>query len=327
MLTKGGRSHPLVIYVNVMWRSAAWPFFFFFSSLWLKEHECLFFPQCFCLSTAIMQTRWTTAISPQSADFTRQLHHLSTKYKKDNQPVSAAVPLPSRLQTETVFFITLCFKDVFLFTSNSTQTQRWVDSQVWALAWYSNKGKAAYNNSHMKCHSSPSCMRYWLLTHSDTRAVFPAENIFEFTDWPQDPLPSAPCDSIYSKWVLCNWKECRDSLVEGCCAFELQSLTFHPLCPDHGNDKKAVALRLRTSFLSPSNQPAPECQRVISGRQWRRRQAKSSSCTQTQPFSHQCVSGRQRREAHCARWLVVGTRSLHRLQERNHFGWSKQQSG
>lgn len=326
MLTKGGRSHPLVIYVNVMWRSAAWPFFFFQLSM-AQRTWVPFFPPVFLSFHCNHANTMDNSHQPTIRRF--HLRHLSTKYKKDNQPVSAAVPLPSRLQTETFFyfFITLCFKDVFLFTSNSTQTQRWVDSQVWALAWYSNKGKAAYNNSHMKCHSSPSCMRYWLLTHSDTRAVFPAENIFEFTDWPQDPLPSAPCDSIYSKWVLCNWKECRDSWVEGCCAFELQSLTFHPLCPDHGNDKKAVALRLRTSFLSPSNQPAPECQRVISGRQWRRRQAKSSSCTQTQPFSHQCVSGRQRREAHCARWLVVGTRSLHRLQERNHFGWSKQQSG
>lgn len=80
-------------------------------------------------------------------------------------------------------FITLRFKVVFLFTSNSRHTHTracadtlyLVDSQVWALAWYSNKEKAAYNNSHMKCHSSPSCMRYWLLTHSDTRALFSAQ--------------------------------------------------------------------------------------------------------------------------------------------------------
>ncbi len=81
--------------------------------------------------------------------------------------------------------------------------------------------------------------------------------------------------------------------------------------------------RLCASFLSPSNQPARMSARHL-WPAWRRRQAKSSSCTQTQPFSHQCVSGRQRREAHCARWLVR-TRSLPRRQactQYNHFGWS-----
>lgn len=85
-------------------------------------------------------------------------------------------------------FIHLCFKDVFLFTSNSTQMRHLVESRVWVLAWYSNKKKAAYNNSHMKCHNSPSCMRHWLLTHSDTWALFSAENIFEFMDWQQNLL-------------------------------------------------------------------------------------------------------------------------------------------
>lgn len=94
--------------------------------------------------------------------------------------------------------IILCFKGVFSFTSESTQAQLSVDFIVWALAWYSLKEKA-YNNSHMKCHNSPSCMRYWLLTHSDTRALFPAENIFEFTDWLRNPLPCTADDSIYSK--------------------------------------------------------------------------------------------------------------------------------
>lgn len=50
-------------------------------------------------------------------------------------------------------------------------------------------------------------------------------------------------------------------------------------------------------------------------------QAKSSSCTQTQPFSHQCVSGGQRREALRARWLVR-TRKQQASTESNHCGWS-----
>lgn len=197
---------------------------------------------------------------------------------------------------------------MFLFTSNSTQTHYLVDSQVLVLAWYSNKEKAAYNNSHMKCHYSPSCMKYWLLTHSDTWALFAAENIFEFMDWQLNPLPCTPYDSIYSKWVLCNRRGCRDSLVEGCCVFELQSLTFSSTLPRPRQWQQVCGLRHRTSFLSPSNQPARMSARHLCPA-WRRRQAKSSSCVQTQPFSHQCVSGRQRREARCARWLVR-TRSL-----------------
>lgn len=50
------------------------------------------------------------------------------------------------------------------------------------------------------------------------------------------------------------------------------------------------------SFLSPSNQPA----RMSARHLWparRRRQAKSASRAQTWPFSHQFVSGKQRREA------------------------------
>ncbi len=116
----------------------------------------------------------------------------------------------------------------------------------------------------MKCHNSPSCMRYWLLTHSDTRVLFPAENIFEFMDSQRNPLPCTPHDSIYSKWVLCDWKECRDSLVEECCAFELQSLTFHRLCPDLSNDKKSVARGATCPFYHHQIS-RPECQRVISG--------------------------------------------------------------
>lgn len=50
-------------------------------------------------------------------------------------------------------------------------------------------------------------------------------------------------------------------------------------------------------------------------------QAKSSSCTQTQPFSHQCVSGGQRREALRARWLIR-TRKQQASTESNHCGWS-----
>ena len=91
----------------------------------------------------------------------------------------------------------------------------------------------------------------------------------------------------------------------------------------HRLAKEACGPRLRTSFLSPSNQPARMSARHLWPR-WRRRQAKSSSCTQTQHFSHQCVSGRQRREAHSARWLVR-KRSLPRQKastECNDFGWS-----
>lgn len=79
-----------------------------------------------------------------------------------------------------------------------------------------------------------------------------------------NPLPCMPYDSIYSKWGLWNWKEFRDSLVEECCAFELQSLTFHPLCPDHASDKKSVARGSACPFYHHQIS-RPECQRVISG--------------------------------------------------------------
>ncbi len=49
-----------------------------------------------------------------------------------------------------------------------------------------------------------------------------------------------------------------------CCAFELQSLTFHPLCPDHANDKKSVARGTTRPFYHHQIS-RPECQRVISG--------------------------------------------------------------
>lgn len=52
--------------------------------------------------------------------------------------------------------------------------------------------------------------------------------------------------------------------------------------------------------------------------EWRQCQAKSSSCTQTQPFRHQCVSGRPRREAHCARWLIRTRQQA--CTQCNHFG-------
>lgn len=164
----------------------------------------------------------------------------------------------------------------------------------------------------MKCHNSPSCMRYWLLTHSDTRVLFPAENIFEFMDWQQNPLPCAPCDSIYSKWVLCNWKECRHSLVGGMLCIWAAVTHISSAVPRPRQWQEVCGPRHHASFLSPSNQPARMSARHL-WLAWRRRQAKSSSCTQTQPFSHQCVSGRQRREAQCARWLG-GTCSLPRLQ-------------
>lgn len=80
----------------------------------------------------------------------------------------------------------------------------------------------------------------------------------------KNPLPCTPYDSIYSKWALWNWKEFRDSLVEGCCAFELQSLTFHLLSPDHASDKKSVARGSACPFYHHQIS-RPECQRVISG--------------------------------------------------------------
>lgn len=100
-----------------------------------------------------------------------------------------------------------------------------------------------------------------------------------------------PDDSIYSKWAPCIWKESRDPAVEGCCAFELQSLTFHRLRADHANDKKSVAWGPARPFYHHQISRHHECQRVICGRRWPARQAESSSCTQTQPFSHQCVLG------------------------------------
>lgn len=78
--------------------------------------------------------------------------------------------------------------------------------------------------------------------------------------------------------------------------------------------------RLRTSFLSPSNQPARMSRHHLWPAPWNH-QAKSSSCTQTQPFSHQCVSGGQRREALRARWLIR-TRKQQASTESNHCGWS-----
>lgn len=78
------------------------------------------------------------------------------------------------------------------------------------------------------------------------------------------PQSCTPYDSIYSKWGLWNWKQFRDSLVEGCCAFEPQSLTFHPLCPDHASDKKSVARGSARPFYHHQIS-RPECQRVISG--------------------------------------------------------------
>lgn len=257
------------------WTMLIWceevPGAFLFISQWLQGHQCLFFCS---LHSNITQTQWATIIWTRSAEHFRQLHHISISWKRQSacQPGSSSAFTSSDwAQCEKGYsfffqnlFITLCFKDVFLFTSNGTQTHYSVDSRVWALAGYSNKKKAAYNNSHMKCHNGPSCMRYWLLTHSDTWALFSAENIFEFMDWQQNPLPCMPLDSIYSKWVLCNWRGCREALVEGCCAFELQSLTFHPLCPDHANDNKSVARGSARPFYHHQISQ-PECQRVISG--------------------------------------------------------------
>lgn len=54
-------------------------------------------------------------------------------------------------------------------------------------------------------------------------------------------------------------------MVEGCCALELQSLTFHPLWPDHANDNKSVARGSARPFYHHQIS-RPECHGVISGR-------------------------------------------------------------
>lgn len=90
-------------------------------------------------------------------------------------------------------------------------------------------------------------------------------------------------------------------IVLGRCAFKPETLSYSvsaaPNRPGHRCD--VCGPRSRVSFLSPSNQPA----RMSARHLWparRRRQAKSASCARTWPFSHQFVSGQQRREARSA---------------------------
>ena len=144
MLTKGGRSHPRVIYVNVMWRSAACLFSIRLSAgqkTWLP----FFPPRRFYHTCVVMQTQLTTVIGTLSgwAFNTSASHHY--KLKKTSS-LSARQFLCFHIFTPNTewkslfffffksFFITLCFQDVFLFTSNGTQTQHSVDSRVWPLA-------------------------------------------------------------------------------------------------------------------------------------------------------------------------------------------------
>lgn len=128
-----------------------------------------------------------------------------------------------------------------------------------------------------------------------------------------------PYDSIYSKWLLCNWRGCRDYGWGMLCTRAAVTHISSAL-PRPRQRQQVCGPRLHTSFLSPSNQPARMSQRHLWPAPWHR-QAKSSSCTQTQPFSHQCVSGGQRREALRARWLVR-TRKQQAGTESNHCGRS-----
>lgn len=170
-----------------------------------------------------------------------------------------------------------CFKAVFSFASRRPHTWRSAASRVWALALYRNKEKEAYNNSHEM--SQPFFMHEGLASGTLRRCFQPETSLSLWTGLKKKNPLRCTFMTVFIVNGLWNWR------VQGLFGSGMLCIwagVTHILSarPRPWQWQEVCGPRLRVSFLSPSNQPA----RMSARHLWparRRRQAKSSPCTQT----------------------------------------------